>query len=113
MKTNSDSNSTSNSGWVGIEFRAVVEYAPSQKIPNSRKVRVDARQGQIDSGEYQRNEIKNLTTSWKVFGSNGVLLLFCWDGVLMSLVLPLLLFGDRRCRSGLFIVHEEFGRTYS
>lgn len=36
---------------VGSEYQAVVEYAPSQKIPSQKsKPRVDARQGQIDKG---------------------------------------------------------------
>lgn len=36
----------------GHEFRAVVEFAPSQKVPNSgRATKVDARQGTIEAGE--------------------------------------------------------------
>lgn len=36
---------------IGSEYQAVVEYAPSQKIPSQKsKPRVDARQGQIDKG---------------------------------------------------------------
>lgn len=36
---------------AGSEHQAVVEYAPSQKIPSQKsKPRVDARQGQIDKG---------------------------------------------------------------
>jgi hypothetical protein len=37
--------------FLGTEYQAVVEYAPSQKIPSQKsKPRVDARQGQIDKG---------------------------------------------------------------
>lgn len=36
---------------IGSEYQAVVEYAPSQKVPAQKsKPRVDARQGQIDKG---------------------------------------------------------------
>jgi len=35
---------------IGVEYQAVVEYAPLQKTPYKAKVKVDARQGTIDDG---------------------------------------------------------------
>jgi hypothetical protein len=35
----------------GIEYQAVVEYAPVQKTPLATKAKQDARQGTIDDGE--------------------------------------------------------------
>jgi regulator of nonsense transcripts 3 len=37
---------------LGIEYQAVVEYAPAQKTPFKAKVKVDARQGTIDEGVF-------------------------------------------------------------
>jgi hypothetical protein len=36
---------------IGLEYQAVVEFAPVQKTPLASKAKNDARQGTIDEGE--------------------------------------------------------------
>lgn len=36
--------------YIGLEYQAVVEYAPVQKTPLKTKAKNDARQGTIDEG---------------------------------------------------------------
>lgn len=39
---------------AGVEYQAVVEYAPIEKTPYRAKMKVDARQGTIEEGELHR-----------------------------------------------------------